>query len=208
MPAHSHDATDSNGESSPLAKRLRSLGFIIDDECLRPTPERLGHLHLHVSDACSLAYCASCVKPLCLLNEVVPNRSRFEGESEVAINDLCLVCAHCGVIYESNLMEDDSGVLCHLIVEQENLIDALRVFEGVPLHDREHVAIARALDRHEAMLKQGLESIALLRRNLASGEAAAKQPESKKKGGTLLHLVTKESVSDASGEPESDPPAA
>ncbi len=105
-------------------------------------------------------------------------------------------------------MEDDSGVLCHLIVKQENLIDALKVFEGVPQEGRVGVAIARALDRHEAMLKHGLESIALLRRNLASGEAVAKQPESKKKGGTLLHLVTKEGVPDASGEPESDPPAA
>lgn len=208
MSAHSHDTKGSNGEPSPLAKRLRGLGFIVDDQCLQPTLERLGHLHLHASDACAATYCTSCVKPLYILNEVVPNKSRFEGESEVAPNDLCLVCAHCGVIYDSGLMEDDSGVLCHLIVEQENLIDALKVFEGVPLQDREHVAIAHALNRHEALLKQGLESIALLRRNLASGGVAAKQQDSKKRGGTLLHLVSEESGPGPSGEPESNPPAA
>ncbi len=189
------DKTDTSSapksDVTPLARRLREVGFIVDDACLEPTPERLGHVHLHAGDACVKTYCTACVKPLYILSEVIPNEPECEHESEVDANDLCLVCANCGIVYDNNLMRDDGGVLCHLVVENANLIDALRVFDGVPAEGREHVAIARSLDRQEALLKQGLASIAQLRSKLASGELLAKPAKKKSRG--ALSLVAADS---------------
>ncbi len=203
MSDHSHQTPDSKIEATPLARRLREVGFIVDDACLEPTPERLGHVHLHDSDACAKTYCHPCVKPLYILSEVVPNEPECEHESEVDANDLCLVCAHCGVVYDNNLMRDDSGVLCHLVVEGKNLLEALSVFDGVPSEGREHVAIARSLDAQEALLKQGLESIAQLRSKLASGELLAKPVKKKSRG--ALSLVAPASPSN---DQDPKPPAA
>lgn len=178
------DKTDTpsaqKSDLTPLARRLREVGFIVDDGCLEPTPERLGHVHLHDGDACVKTYCAVCVKPLYILSEVIPNEPESEHESQVDANDLCLVCAYCGIVYDNNLMRDDSGVLCHLVVENANLIDALKVFDGVPAEHREYIAIAKSLDRQEALLREGLESIARLRSKLT------KPPAENRYGGLSL----------------------
>ncbi|MFA5854362.1 MAG: hypothetical protein WC866_04750 [Patescibacteria group bacterium] len=192
-------------EQTPLVRRLREVGFIVSFACLRPTPERLGELHLHGGEGCSTMYCVPCEKPLFFLEEIVPHEPEFEYESEVEINDLCLVCAYCGVVYHNNLMED-VGVLHHIVVERGNLIEALKVFDGVPAEGREHVAIACALDETEALLKQGLESVSTLRSKLASGELTSKPTP--KKGGRVLSLVVDPPVTSADQEPDPGPSAA
>ncbi len=195
-----HRTSATQTEASPLARRLREVGFVVNDHCERPTIERLGELHLHHHEACATAYCVACVKPLCVLNEIVPNDPECEGDSEVDINDLCLVCEHCGVIYSTQMMSDEMGVLCYLIVQRANLIEVLKVFDGVPADDHAHVAIAHALDEQEEILKRNLQSIAVKRSKLAKGELP-KRPSAKKKG--VLKLVA-----DADPDPDSTPPAA
>jgi hypothetical protein len=190
-------------EATPLVRRLREVGFVVNDHCVRPTLERLGELHLHGNDACATPYCVACEKPLYVLTEIVPNESGHEYESDVEINDLCLVCAHCGVVFDDEAKIAGAGVLCHLVAERANLIDALKVFEGVPLENREQVAIARALDATETLLKRGLESVSTLRSKLASGELTSKPAP--KKGARVLSLVVDPP---ADQEPDPGPPAA
>ncbi|WKZ28767.1 MAG: hypothetical protein QY323_04515 [Patescibacteria group bacterium] len=193
--------TTAGPDASPLARRLREAGFIVNARCERPTLERLGELHLHREDACATAYCVACVKPLCALSEIIPNDPECEGDSEVEVNDLCLVCEYCGVIYSDQMLQSESGVLSYLIVEGANLLEELRLFDGVPAEDFAHVAIARVLDEREARLKRGLEAIAEQRGKLAKGEYP--KPSAAKKRG-VLKLV----ADDSATEPDPGPNAA
>ncbi len=197
----SHSTPDAKDGAPPLARRLRALGFIVDDVCLQPKPELLGHLHLHRSDSCSQDYCDPCAKPLYILVEVVPHEPDFEGESEVDSNDLCYVCAHCGVIYDCNEMKDDAGVLCHLVAENMNLIEALSVFEGVPAEGRIYASLMAALDAEKAALERGLAANAARRDKLVRGEEKPKAPKSKSKSRGGLSLVVTPSDGDDSKPP-------
>ena len=183
---------DANNNVPPLVRRLREVGFVVNEQCVRPTPERLGELHLVQSHACAVAYCRACEKPLCVLTEVVHHEPDFDYESEAETSDLCLVCATCGVIYNDELGSNDlgvPGVLGCLVFEGGNLIEELKVFEGVAPEDRVDIALHRELDRTEAFLKRQLESIARLRAGLPKDEAVARPPATKAKKGGVLKLV-------------------
>lgn len=182
--------TDANDGVTPLVRRLREVGFIVNEACVRPTPERLGELHLVQSYACATAYCAACVKPLCVLAEVVHHEPQFDYESEAETSDLCLLCPHCGVIYNDELRDADAAsILGCLISERGNLIEELKVFEGVLPKDRSDIALRAALDRTEALLKRQLASIARLRAGLPEEEEDAKPVAAKGKKAGVLKLV-------------------
>ncbi len=145
-------------KTSLLEETLAGYGYVVTRECRMPIEERVGELHVHVISGCTTAYCTACAKPAVSLEE----SAFFEdegGHAHLGLNQLCLVCPHCGLIFDCS-GKQDAGLFHHLVSEGENLIETVKkVFEGAPEGERIRKALRFDLGRQEALLRMMLSSV-------------------------------------------------
>jgi hypothetical protein len=154
-----------SAEKTLLEKTLERHGYVVTRECRQPIQERVGELHLHVIPGCTTAYCTACAKPAVSLEESAFFEDE-DGHAYLGLNQLCLICPHCGLIFDCS-GKQDAGLLHPLVSEGGNLIETIEnVFGGAPAEEHARKALRFDLEQRIGLLQMMLRTAEQQRQEL------------------------------------------